>query len=102
MDAMVLILGACLVAMTLANLATTFRLLQALGDMSLKLLADKNRDAAVMVAEHVERTAPPPPQRVTPPERTTLDDGYQQWSEEFAKDLNAPFDHGPGANGAGR
>lgn len=98
---MVLILGACLVAMTLANLATTFRLLQALGDMSLKVLADKNRDAAVMVAEHVERTAPAT-QRVTPERPATLDDGYQQWSEDFAKDMNAPFDHGPGANGANR
>lgn len=96
---MVLILGACLVAMTLANLATTFRLLQALGDMSLKVLADKNREAAVMVAEHQERLDPTP-QRVNPPRPATLDDGYQQWSEEFAKDLGAPFDHGP--NGAGR
>lgn len=96
---MVVILGACLVAMTLANLATTFRVLQALGDMSLKVLADKNRDAAVMVAEHEERVSPVT-QRVAPERPATLDDGYQQWSEEFAKDLGAPFDHGP--NGAGR
>lgn len=95
MDSTVLIIGSCLVAMTLANLATTFRLLQAMGDMSLKLLADRNTEAATMVADHVERRAKT--QRVTSEAETPqapLDDGFQGWGEQFARDINTPFEHG--------
>ena len=103
MDATVFILGACLVAMVLANLVTTFKVLAVLGDMSLKVLASENHDAAALVSDHAVRMKAPQRVKRAPaaePEPSADMAGlpFQEWSAEFARDINTPFEGGNGTH----